>query len=352
MRVALIASPFISVPPKRYGGTELFIANLAEALARLNVKVDVYANGESRVRAALHARYACQDWPMSSENSGLAKDIDHIAWAVDDAEMNCDIIHVSSAPAVPFSRFSSRPFVCTLHHPAEAGFTDLYERYDAVAYTAISRHQASLHPRLRPRIIHHGLDLEQYCFEEEKEPYVAFLGRICPIKGPHNAIAIAKQAGIPLKIAGEVQPIFRDYFDREIRPHIDGRNVEFVGEADIAIKNELLGHASALLFPIEWEEPFGLVMIESIACGTPVIAFPGGAVEEVIDDGISGKVCRNIREAVSTLRCDTFRPKAVRRCAERRFSADAMARNYLDLYSDLLGTVPLTVRSNHEESAA
>jgi hypothetical protein len=108
MRVALIASPFISVPPTGYGGTELFIANLAEALARLNVKVDVYANGESRVKAVLHARHARQDWPLSSENSGFTKDIDHIAWGVDDAEVNCDIIHVSSAPAVPFSRFSSR----------------------------------------------------------------------------------------------------------------------------------------------------------------------------------------------------------------------------------------------------
>jgi glycosyltransferase involved in cell wall biosynthesis len=352
MRVALIASPFISVPPTGYGGTELFIANLAEALARLNVKVDVYANGESRVKAVLHARYARQDWPPTSENSHYTKDIDHLAWAVDDAEVNCDIIHVSSALGVPFSRFSSRPFVCTLHHPAEAGFTDLYERYDAVAYTAISRHQASLHPRLRPRVIHHGLDLEQYSFKEEKEPYVVFLGRICPIKGAHNAIAIAKQAGIPLKIAGDVQPIFRDYFETEIRPHIDGRNVEFVGEADPGMKNELLSHASASLFPIEWEEPFGLVMIESMACGTPVIAFPGGAVEEVIDDGISGKLCRNIREAVSTLRYDTFQSKAVRQCAERRFSADAMARKYFDLYSELLGTVPLTVRSNPEESAA
>jgi glycosyltransferase involved in cell wall biosynthesis len=352
MRVALIASPFISVPPTGYGGTELFIANLAEALARLNVKVDVYANGESRVKAALHARYARQDWPLSSENSGFTKDIDHIAWAVDDADVSCDIIHVSSAPAVPFSRFSSRPFVCTLHHPAEAGFTDLYERYDAVTYTAISRHQASLHPRLRPRVIHHGLDLEQYSFKEEKNPYVVFLGRICPIKGSHNAIAIAKRAGIPLKIAGEVQPVFRDYFEREIRPHIDGRNIEFVGEADMAMKNQLLGRATALLFPIEWAEPFGLVMIEAMACGTPVIAFPGGAVEEVIDDGISGRICRNVSEAAATLQCETFQPKAIRRCAETRFSADAMARNYYELYSGLLGKLPLRSGFKPEESAA
>jgi glycosyltransferase involved in cell wall biosynthesis len=352
MRVALIASPFISVPPVRYGGTELFIANLAEALGRIGVVVDVYANGESRVKANLYSRYPRQDWPPRTENSGLTKEVDHIAWAVENAEATCDVIHVSTAVAVPFSRFSSRPFVCTLHHPAETGYTDLYERYRGVAYTAISGHQASLHPRLRPRVIHHGLDLQNYRFEEKKQPYLAFLGRICPIKGAHNAIAIAKRAGMPLKIAGEVQPLFREYFEKEIRPHIDGRNIEFLGEADLALKNELLGNATALLFPIEWEEPFGLTMIESMACGTPVIAFPGGAVEEVVDDGISGRLCRNVSEAVAVLQGETFNPNAVRRCAETRFSADAMARQYYQLYSGMLRTLPPVVSLSPQETAA
>lgn len=352
MRVALIASPFISVPPVGYGGTELFIANLAEALGGLGVEVDVYANGESRVKANLHSRYPTQEWPLPSENSRITKEVDHTAWAVDDAETNCDIIHVGAAVAVPFSRFSSRPFVCTLHHPAEAGFTDLYERYSGVTYIAISKHQASLHPRLRPHVIHHGLDLRDYRFEEKKQPYLAFLGRICPIKGAHNAIAIAKRAGMPLKIAGEVQPMFQDYFEKEIRPHIDGRDIEFLGEADLALKNELLGHATALLFPIEWEEPFGLAMIESMACGTPVIAFPGGAVEEVIDDGISGRLCRDVSEAAAVLQRETFQPKAVRHCAETRFSADAMARHYCQLYSGLLRTAPPRPDLNPEETAA
>jgi glycosyltransferase involved in cell wall biosynthesis len=352
MRVALIASPFISVPPSGYGGTELFIANLAEALVHFGVDVDVYANGESQVKANLRSRYPKQDWPLSSETSGLTKELDHTAWAVEDAEAACDVIHVSSALAVPFSRFSSRPFVCTIHHPCEAGLTDLYERHSSVAYTAISQHQAALHPTLQPRVIHHGLDLAKYRFEEKKQPYLAFLGRICPIKGAHNAIAIAKRAGMPLKIAGEVQPIFRGYFDREIRPHLDGHNIEFVGEADLALKNELLSHATALLFPIEWEEPFGLVMIESMACGTPVIAFPGGAVEEVIDDGVSGRVCRDIEEATESLRCDAFDPHVVRHRAEMRFSAEAMARKYYRLYSSLLRRIPLRAALNPEETAA
>ena len=352
MRVALIASPFISVPPVGYGGTELFIANLAEGLVRLGVDVDVYANGESRVKANLRSRYPEQDWPLSSETSGLSKELDHVSWAVDDAEASCDIIHVSSALAIPFSRFSSRSFVCTLHHPAEARLTEFYERYSEVSYTAISRHQASLHPTLYPTVIHHGLDLEKYRFEESKQPYVAFLGRICPIKGAHNAIAIAKRAGIPLKIAGEVQPIFRDYFETQIRPHLDGRNIEFVGQADFALKNELLSRATGLLFPIEWQEPFGLAMIESMACGTPVIAFPGGAVEEVIDNGISGRVCRDITEAAAALTRESFQPNVVRHRAEMRFSADAMARRYLGLYFSLLSTMPPAARLDSEETAA
>jgi glycosyltransferase involved in cell wall biosynthesis len=352
MRVALIASPFISVPPEHYGGTELFVANLAEALIRLGVEVEVYANGDSTVKAEVHSRYAKQEWPLPSETSGLTKEVDHIAWAVDEANANCDIIHASSPAAVPFSRFSSRPFVYTLHHPVTAEFTDVYERHKNVAYTAISHHQASLHASLRPHVIHHGLDLSQYQFSEEKQPYVVFLGRICPIKGTHNAIEIAKRAGIPLKIAGEIQPVFQDYFDTEIRPHLDGRNVEYVGEADLALKNELLGHAAALLFPIEWEEPFGLAMIEPMACGTPVIAFAGGAVEEVIDDGISGRVCHGIDEAVKALQHETFEPKAVRHCAETRFSADVMARQYYHVYCDLLKSVPLRQTLDPEETAA
>jgi len=221
VRVALVASPFINVPPVGYGGTELFVANLAEALVRLGVEVDVYANGESRVKANLPSRYPGQEWPLSSETSGLAKELDHTAWAIDDAQTTCDLIHVSSPFSVPFSRFSSRSFVCTLHHPYDPALTALYEQHSAVTYAAISQHQASLHATLHPRVVHHGLNFTKYRFEEKKQPYVAFLGRICPIKGTHNAIAIAKMAGIPLKIAGEVQPMFRDYFERKIRPHLD-----------------------------------------------------------------------------------------------------------------------------------
>jgi glycosyltransferase involved in cell wall biosynthesis len=350
MRIGLIASPFIPVPPTRYGGTELFVATLAEALRRLNVNVSVYANGDSTVEADVRWVYPKQEWPLPAEMSGLTKDLDHTSWSIKDAEEGCDLVHVSNALAVPFSRLSPLPFVCTLHHPCEPSITDLYERYKSVTYVSISHHQASLHPSVVSKVIHHGLELSRYRFSAEKDPYLCFLGRICPIKGTHHAIAIAKRLGMPLKIAGEVQPIFQSYFDTQIRPHVDGRNVEFLGEADFPMKNELLSRSTALLFPIEWEEPFGLVMVEAMACGTPVIAFRGGAVEEVVANGISGTICQNVDDAVRALREDRFDALAIRKYAEKHFSAMAMARQYRQLYASILngGLAPV---AQDEEAA-
>lgn len=352
MRIGLIASPFISVPPPGYGGTELFVANLAEALVRLGLDVTVYTNGESTVKAERRWLYPSHEWPLASELAGVTKELDHSSWAIADAERTCDVIHVNSALAVPFSRLTTRQVVCTMHHPFESALVELYERHSKVSYVAISAHQASQHSSIAPRVVHHGIDMAQYHFSEQKQPYLCFLGRICPIKGAHNAIEIAKRAGLPLKIAGEVQPIFQDYFDTKIRPHIDGRNIEFLGEADLSMKNELLGNSSALLFPIEWSEPFGLVMIEAMACGTPVLAFPGGAVGEIVDNGISGKVCRNVSEAVACLKNDVFQPRVVRAWAEKRFSAEAMGRSYGQLYTDLQEDAALPGDFDVEEVAA
>lgn len=352
MRIGLIASPFISVPPPGYGGTELFIANLAEALVRLGADVTVYANGESKVKAELRWLYPNHQWPLGSELAGVTKELEHTSWAIADAERNCDLIHVNSALALPFARLATRPVVCTIHHPYEDALAELYERHHRVSYVSISSHQASKNPKIAPRVIRHGVDISQYCFSEEKDPYVCFLGRICPLKGTHNAIAIAQKAGIPLKIAGEVQPIFRNYFETKIKPHIDGRNIEFLGVADHRLKNELLSKATALLFPIEWNEPFGLVMIEAMACGTPVVAFPGGSVAELVDNGISGQVCSNVDEAASCLKSETFYPRVVRKLAVERFSSDVMARQYHQLYAELLDETTLSADFDAEAAAA
>ena len=336
MRIGLVASPFIPVPPLRYGGTELFVANLAKGLKQLGVEPIIYTNGASTADAEIRWKYAEPEWPLSSESAGLTKELDHLSWSLMDAGSDCDLVHVNSSPAVTYSRFLPVPMCCTIHHPYNADLNRLYEEYSDTHYAAISHDQASWLESIGPEVIHHGLDMDLYRFREEKQPYLSFLGRICPIKGTHVAIEIAKRAGIPLKIAGEIQPIYQGYFDSKIRPHLDGRNVEFVGEADAALKNELLGNSMGMLFPIQWAEPFGMVMVEAMACGTPVIAFAGGAVAEVVSNGISGRICENIEEAVHTVTHERFRPRQVRNWAEEKFSVERMADDYLRYYNDIL----------------
>jgi len=162
------------------------------------------------------------------------------------------------------------------------------------------------------RTIHHGINISHYQFSSKKQPYLSFLGRIVPVKGVHLAIEVAKRAGIPLKIAGEVQPMFRDYFERKIKPQIDGRFIEYIGEADFKIKNELLANSLALLFPVEWDEPFGLIMIEAMACGTPVLAIPGGSVREVVKEGLSGNIRSTTDDLAQCAKNLTFNANVVR----------------------------------------
>lgn len=356
MRVALIASPFISVPPRKYGGTELFVANLAEGLQRTGISAVVYSNGESTVKAENRWCYSEAEWPLSDAGSGMFKELDHVAWSIADAIQDCDVIHVNSAPAVTYSRMTTCPFVCTLHHPYEEPLARFYERYRNVSYTAISHHQALLHASICPRMIHHGLDLRKYRLQADKEGYLCFLGRIAPIKGTHLAVQVAQRAGIPLKIAGEIQPIFRDYYDKLVKPHVDGKFIEYVGEVGIEEKNRLLGGSMGMLFPIQWQEPFGLVLIEAMACGTPVFAFAGGAVREIVSEGISGSITSSVDEMVHAIRTQTYTPGVVRDWAETMFSVEAMVGGYVNLYRTILGqktgSSKVSAPSPEEETAA
>ena len=336
MRIGLIASPFISVPPTRYGGTELFIAHLAEGLERRGIEAVVYCNGESTVNAERQSRYPRAEWPLSTETSGMLKELDHVSWSIEHAAKTCDVIHINSAPAISYSRYVSAPFVCTLHHPHEAALTRMYEKYPQIHYVAISEHQASVHPTLSVTTIHHGIDMTKYRLQTKKEDYLCFLGRIAPIKGVHIAIDVAKRAGIPLKIAGEIQPIFREYFDTMLKPHIDGSFIEYVGEADLEMKNQLLGGSRGLLFPIQWSEPFGLVMLEAMACGTPVFALPGGSVPEIVQPGTSGAISSTAQGMADAVRGTTYAPQVVRAWVEQRFSVKIMVQRYIELYEEIL----------------
>ena len=336
MRIALVAAPFIAVPPAEYGGTELFVAHLAEGLKKSHVDVVVYANGESTVQTERRWMYERSQWPIKQPELAWLKELDHTAWATADAAKQCDLIHVQSAQAISFSRFAKQPFVLTLHGPHDSKISEFYSHYPDVQYVAISNDQAQQEALPKLRTIHHGIDLSLYRLVENKQHYLSFIGRIAPIKGTHIAIDVAQRTGIPLKIAGEVQPMYREYFENKIRPHLDGKLVEYVGPADLQAKNELLGNSMAMLFPIQWHEPFGLVMVEAMACGTPVLAMPGGSVPEVVSEGVSGHICRSVRELTKSLGSLNFQPAAVRRYVEENFSLEKMVATYITLYKDTL----------------
>jgi glycosyltransferase involved in cell wall biosynthesis len=337
MRIALIAPPFIPVPPTEYGGTELFIANLALRLKRRGVDVVVYTNGASTIDVEKRWLYSDPEWPLRGDIYDNLKDIAHTSWAVKDAAADsCDVIHLNNAPGLANSRFVKIPFVYTIHHPHENDLSEFYERFPDVHYVTISDFQRQNENLPHVRTIHHGVDANACKVIEEKQDYLAFLGRIAPIKGTHIAIDVAKRAGIPLRIAGEIQPVYQEYFNTQIKPHIDGKFIQFAGEVDVKAKNELLSKARALLFPIQWNEPFGLVMIEAMACGTPVLAFPGGSVSEIVRDGVSGWICKSADEMVDKARSIGVAPSIVREYLERNFSLDAMADRYLELYQEIV----------------
>jgi glycosyltransferase involved in cell wall biosynthesis len=280
--------------------------------------------------------------------SAQLKNADHTAWAIRDAARSVDVLHLNDIVGIPFTMFVATPAVLTVHHTHEPALSEQYLKYPNVDYVAIASWLARREPMPRMHMVHHGIPVTDYTFSDEKDDYVAFLGRMAPCKGPHLAIEAARLAGCRLKMAGEIQPVFRDYWEQQVRPHIDGTQVEYVGEADLATKNTLLSKARALLFPIQWEEPFGLVMIEAMACGTPVLAFPGGSVTEIVRDGVNGWICHDVVEMAGRIKClirvephihaaaPGLTPAACREFVDRHFSVAKMADRYLDVYDRAL----------------
>ena len=208
MKIALIAPPFIPVPPIRYGGTELFVGHLAEALCQLGHHVVVYANGESTVNAETRWYYRNSMWPPTGSFSETLKEVTHTAWAIRDASETCDIIHINNTFGLPYSRFVGSPFVCTIHHPHEEILSEFYCQYSQTQYVTISRNSQRAEPMPHVRTIRHGVNIAKYKFSSKKQPYFTFLGRLVPEKGAHIAIEVAKRTGIPLKIAGKCNRCF------------------------------------------------------------------------------------------------------------------------------------------------
>lgn len=339
MRIAQVAPLTESVPPQLYGGTERVVAFLTDELVRQGHEVTLFASGDSQTAARLVAA-----WPAALRFSGSGHDdlAPHILLLEEVASRahTFDVLHFHLAHLhFPVARRLATPHLTTLHGRLDIGeLPPLFREFLDMPVVSISDAQrAPLADAGWIGTIHHGLPTDLLRLHPEPGKYLAFLGRISPEKRVDRAVAIATACGLPLRIAAKVDRADRAYFEREIRHLLEHPLVEFIGEIDESQKSEFLGNAAALLFPIDWPEPFGLVMIESMACGTPVVAFRGGSVPEVIDHGATGFVVDTVEEAIAATRripgLDRGRCRAV---FERRFSVTRMAEDYLRLYEALV----------------
>jgi len=339
MRLAQIAPLTEAIPPKLYGGTERVVHWLTEELVAMGHDVTLYASGDSHTSAKLEA-----PWPKALRFDNSVRDpnalhmmmLERVRTHADDF----DFLHFH-LDYYPFSLFSRQPtpFVTTLH-----GRLDLPEHqpvfaaFPSIPVISISDSQRRPLPHASwVRTIHHGLPATLLTPQPVKPQYFAFLGRVAPEKGLDRAIQIARQCGVPLKIAAKIDKVDREYHEAVIRPLIDGKDVEYIGEIDDAQKSAFLSGALALLVPIDWPEPFGLVMIEAMACGAPVIAFNRGSVPEIIEDGLTGFIVEDERSAVgAAYRLSELSRTAIRKRFEQRFTARRMAQDYLEVYREMV----------------
>jgi len=339
MRIAQIAPLYESVPPQGYGGTERVVSYLTEKLVELGHDVTLFASADSDTQAR-----RIGGTPKALRLSGFQGDplIPHYLMLeqVFAAADRFDIIHSHvDILGLPFARRGSVPVVTTLHGRLDLeDLVPLYGEYAEQAVVSISDSQREPIPQARwVGTVHHGLPADLYRFHPEPGRYLAFIGRVSPEKRLDRAIEIAVRARRPLKIAAKVDPVDRKYFRKEIEPLLNHKLIEWIGEVDDRAKDEFLGGAAALLFPIDWPEPFGLTMIESMACGTPVIAWQHGSVAEVLEHGVTGFLCDDIGAAVRAVgRLDRLSRQVCREVFETRFTADRMARDYLSIYAALI----------------
>ncbi len=341
MRIAQVAPLHESVPPRAYGGTERIVHYLTEALAREGHEVTLYASGDSRTGARLRPAVSEALRSSPTRRDPLPWQVLQLAQVAREAAHH-DIVHFhTDFLHYPLWRRMTVPQLTTLHGRLDLpDLRPLYEEFHDIRVVSISDSQREpLRDVARwAGTVYNGIPADSYIFRPERGSYLAFLGRISPEKGIEAAIDIAIRAGIPLKIAAKTDASDREYFESRIRHRLSHPLVEYVGELDDRGKNELLGGALALLFPIDWPEPFGLAMIEAMACGTPVIAYSRGAVPEVITEGVSGFIVTSIDEAVEAVdRIDRIDRVDCRACFEQRFTAEHMLDGYLDLYRQATG---------------
>jgi glycosyltransferase involved in cell wall biosynthesis len=346
MRIAQVAPLYESVPPRLYGGTERVVSWLTEELVRLGHEVTLFASGDSLTNARLI--------PMCPRALRLdSRSIDPLAHHINLVERvmqhkdDFDIIHFH----IDYMHFSNSrrealPQLTTLHGRLDIpDLVPLYREFVEMPVVSISDAQRVPLPWLNWQgTVHHGMP--ERLFQPYLEPgkYLAFLGRISPEKGVDKAIEIALRAEMPLKIAAKVDRADAEYFTSRIKPMLDSELIEFIGEIGDLEKNEFLGNAIAFMFPIDWSEPFGIVLIESLACGLPVVAYPLGSVPEIIEDGVSGFLVDNVEGAAGAVgNISALSRQKCRRAFENRFSAKRMAQDYLTLYQRIVKGEPETV---------
>jgi glycosyltransferase involved in cell wall biosynthesis len=339
MKIAQVAPLFESVPPQGYGGTERVVSYLTEELVRQGHQVTLFASGDSVTQArlvqacarSLRLDQACGD--QLAHHMVLLEQVFRQASAFDLIHFHLDYLHF------PLSARQPIPTVTTLHGRLDLpDLGPLYKLFPSVPVVSISEAQRTPLPSVNwLGTVYHGLPEDFYTFRETPGTYLAFLGRISPEKGVEQAMAIAQQVGMPLKIAAKVDPKEREYFREVVQPLVQKQAlVEYVGEVGGDTKDAFLGEASALLFPIDWPEPFGLVMIEAMACGTPVIAYRRGAVPEVLEDGVTGWIVEGREEAVQAVaRVPALSRARCRQVFEERFAASRMVQDYVKLYRQL-----------------
>ena len=352
MRIAQVAPLFESVPPRRYGGTERVVSYLTEELVRQGHQVTLFATADSRTSAEL---VPIVDRPLRGDANWIAHGLIQVeqvfrrAGEFDVLHFHADHLHY------PLLREAEVPVVTTLHGRLDLpGLGQLYRVFPHAAVISISDAQRTPLPHARwMGTVHHGLPTDLYRPGRGTGGYLAFVGRISPEKRLDRAVEIARRAGLPLRVGAKVDPVDRMYFEREIEPLLRGPGVEYLGEIDDREKAELLGDALALLFPIDWPEPFGLVMVEAMASGTPVLAFRGGAVEEIVRRRVTGAIVDSVEEAVrvlpSVLALDRER---CRQEFERRYSAGRMARDYVRIYERAIGPTRLVAMTDWHAGAA
>lgn len=333
LRIGLIAPPWVPVPPLAYGGTELVVDLLARGLQRLGHEVVLFTTGDATCPVPRRWHY---EHALGTEAPNDAEDR-HVAAAYELLDGRVDVIHdhTLGGPRRLASTPARTPVVVTVHGPFVPELVTTYQPVaDGVTLVAISRAHAASAPGLRfGAVIHHGLDVQAVPVGTGRGGYVAFLGRMNPDKGPARAIRAARAAGMPIRLAGKMWELAeRRYFAEQVQPLL-GKDAVYLGELCDGEKHALLGAARALLNPIRWPEPFGLVMIEALACGTPVLTFPEGAAPEIVRDGIDGFLCADEAAMVTAMgRLDELDRRRCRAGVTARFSAERMVEGYLALY--------------------